>query len=447
MHGHDQNLVVMATGTGKTVVAGLDYRRLRDADQVDSLLFVAHREEILAQSLATFRHIMRRGSFGERFVAGERPSEWRHVFASVQSLARVDLERDLDPESFDMVIVDEFHHASAETKTYARLLNHLRPKVLLGLTATPERADGQSVLDWFGGRIAVELRLWEALERGLLAPFQYFGVHDGTDLQSIQWRRGTGYDVGELTNVYTADDMRLAIILQAVRDKVTDVGCMRALGFCVSIDHAEFMAKRFNDAGIPSISVTSRTASEARRAGLEALRSRDVNIIFTVDLFNEGVDVPEIDTVLFLRPTESATVFLQQLGRGLRLADDKPCLTVLDFIGNQHGNFRFDLRYRALTGSTRRGLQREIERGFPTLPAGCHIDLDRVAGELVLKNVRASLRIDWTDLVSELRRIGDCTLGTFLDETGLQLDDIYRRQRGGWAGLRRLARLDDRAAW
>ena len=262
VHGHDQNLVVMATGTGKTVVAGLDYRRLRDAGLADSLLFVAHREEILAQSLATFRHIMRRGSFGERFVAGERPSEWRHVFASVQSLARIDLERDLDPESFDMVIVDEFHHASAETKTYARLLEHLRPKVLLGLTATPERADGQSVLDWFGGRIAVELRLWEALERGLLAPFQYFGVHDGTDLQSIPWRRGTGYDVAELTNVYTAHDMRLAIILQALRDKVTDVGRMRALGFCVSVDHAEFMAKRFNDAGIPSISVTSRTASD-----------------------------------------------------------------------------------------------------------------------------------------------------------------------------------------
>jgi len=445
VHGHDQNLVVMATGTGKTVVAGLDYRRLRDAGRVDSLLFVAHREEILAQSLATFRHIMRRGSFGERLVAGERPSEWRHVFASVQSLARLDLERDLDPESFDMVIVDEFHHASAETKTYARLLKHLRPKALLGLTATPERSDGQSVLDWFGGRIAVELRLWEALERGLLAPFQYFGVHDGTDLQSIQWRRGTGYDVAELTNVYTAHDMRLAIILQALRDKITDVGRMRALGFCVSIDHAEFMAKRFNEAGIPSLSVTSRSASEDRRAGLEALRSRDVNIIFTVDLFNEGVDVPEIDTVLFLRPTESATVFLQQLGRGLRLADDKPCLTVLDFIGNQHGKFRFDLRYRALTGSTRRGLQREIERGFPKLPAGCHIDLDRVAGELVLKNVRASLRIDWTGLVSELRRIGDCTLSVFLDETGLQLDDVYRRQRGGWAGLRRLAGLDDPA--
>lgn len=219
---------------------------------------------------------------------------------------------------------------------------------------------------------------------------------------------------------------------------------MRALGFCVSIDHAEFMAARFNDAGIPARSVTSRTASPDRRAALTALRSRDVNILFTVDLFNEGVDIPEIDTVLFLRPTESATVFLQQLGRGLRLADDKPCLTVLDFIGNQAAEFRFDLRYRALTGVSRRGLAREIERGFPTLPPGCHIELDRVAADLVLRNVLSSLRIDWKGLVAELRQLGDVDLSTFLTETGLDLDDVYRRRRGGWAGLRRMAELDIR---
>jgi superfamily II DNA or RNA helicase len=444
VHGSWRNLVVMATGTGKTVVAGLDYRRLRDAGLVDSVLFVAHREEILSQSQAIFRHIMRSGSFGERFVAGERPQEWRHVFASVQSLARLDLEKDLSPDRFDMVVVDEFHHASEETKTYARLLEHITPKVLLGLTATPERADGLDVRVWFDGRTAAELRLWEALERGLLAPFQYFGLHDGTDLQHVRWKRGRGYDIAELTNVYTGHHARSRIILQALLDKVTDVGRMRALGFCVSIDHAEFMAERFNEAGIPSRAITSRTSSEDRRAGLLALRNRDSNVLFTVDLFNEGIDVPEIDTVLFLRPTESATVFLQQLGRGLRLADDKPCLTVLDFIGNQHAEFRFDLRYRALTGVSRRGLAREVDHGFPTLPPGCHIDLDRVAADLVLRNVQSSLRINWQGLVAELRRVGDVSLKTFLEETGLDVDDVYRRRRGGWAGLRRRAGLDDR---
>jgi superfamily II DNA or RNA helicase/HKD family nuclease len=443
VHGRHRNLVVMATGTGKTVVAGLDYRRLQDAGQVDSLLFVAHRDQILRQSQSTFAHIMRNGSFGEQFVGGERPSEWRHVFASVQSLAgHLD---EFDPDKFDMVIVDEFHHAGPETKTYARLLEHLRPKVLLGLTATPERADGQDILHWFDGRIAVELRLWEALERNLLAPFQYFGVHDGTDLSHVRWKRGTGYLPAELTNVYTAHEMRVRIILQTLQDKISDLGRMRAIGFCVSIDHAEFMARKFNDAGIPSAAVTSRTSPADRRSALEALRGREIKTVFTVDLFNEGVDIPEIDTVLFLRPTESATVFLQQLGRGLRLADDKPCLTVLDFIGNQSREFRFDLRYRALTGTTRRGLQHEIENGFPTLPAGCHLSLDRVASEVVLANVRSSLRIDWSGLTTELRRIGDCTLAGFLSETGLEIDDIYRRRRGGWAGLRRAAGLDSRS--
>ena len=447
IHDSFRNLVVMATGTGKTVVAGLDYRRLREMGQVDSLLFVAHREELLAQSVATFRHIMRDGSFGERFVSGERPTEWRHVFASVQSLSRLDLPAGLDRERFDMVIVDEFHHAAPETKTYSALLGHLRPKVLLGLTATPERADGQSVLGWFDDRVAVELRLWEALERGLLAPFQYFGLHDETDLRSVAWKRGSGYDPRQLSNIYTGHDARTRIVLQAVLDKVTDVSRMRALGFCVSIDHAEFMADRFNKANIPAAAITSRTGPEERRSALASLRDRRVNVLFTVDLFNEGIDVPEVDTVLFLRPTESATVFLQQLGRGLRLADDKPCLTVLDFIGNQARQFRFDLRYRALTGTSRRELAGEIERGFPTLPPGCHIQLDRVAGDLVLRNVRSSLRVDWKDLASELRRLGDVSLAEFLTETGLEAEDIYRRRRGGWAGLRRLAGVDrDRLA-
>lgn len=287
-------------------------------------------------------------------------------------------------------------------------------------------------------------RLWEALERGLLAPFQYFGLHDGTDLHHVRWKRGRGYDAAELTNVYTGHHARVLIVLQSLKDKITDIGRMRALGFCVSIEHANFMAEQFTEAGIPSKSVTSQTSSEERRAALLQLRNREVNALFTVDLFNEGVDVPEIDTVLFLRPTESATVFLQQLGRGLRLADDKPCLTVLDFIGNQHAEFRFDLRYRALTGVSRRGLVREVEHQFPTLPPGCHIALDRVVADIVLRNVQSSLRINWNGLAAELRGLGDISLATFLEETGLDLDDVYRRRRGGWTGLRRIAGLDER---
>ena len=442
LHGRMRNLVVMATGTGKTVVAALDYRRLRNQGKIESVLFVAHRQEILDQSLAMFRHVLRSGTFGERFVGGDRPRQWQHVFASIQSLAQLDLAVGLRPDLFDMVIVDEFHHASEETKTYATLLQHLRPKILLGLTATPERADGQDVRVWFGGHTAVELRLWEALEQGLLSPFQYFGIHDGTDLRSIRWKRGAGYDVVELTNLYTAHDARVAIVVQAVLDKITDVTAMRALGFCVSIDHAEYMASRFNQIGIPSLALSSRSSTAQRSEALDALRQRRVNVVFTVDLFNEGIDLPAIDTVLFLRPTESATVFLQQLGRGLRQAEDKPCLTVLDFIGHQHADFRYDLRYRALTGTSRPALARAIAEGFPTLPAGCRIELDRVASDLVLDNVRSSLRINWQSLAAELKRLGDCSLQEFLANAEVSLDDLYRRSRGGWTDLRRRAGFD-----
>ncbi|MBC6457060.1 DUF3427 domain-containing protein [Actinomadura sp. HBU206391] len=435
VHDHWRNLVVMATGTGKTVVAALDYRRLREAG-FDSLLFIAHRDEILRQSRATFCQVLRDGSFGEEYVNGRRPTEWRHVFGSVQSLAKLDLEN-LDPERFDVVVVDEFHHAAAPT--YARLLNHLKPKVLIGLTATPERADGQDIKHWFDDRIAVELRLWEALERNLLCPFQYFGLHDSTDLSGITWKRGQGYDQKELSNLYTGNDQRVALVLEAVRDKVSDVRRMRALGFCVSIEHAEYMAHCFNKAGIPARAVTSSPDSADRRQALGDLRDRKISAVFTVDLFNEGVDVPEIDTVLFLRPTDSATVFLQQLGRGLRLAEDKACLTVLDFIGNQDRRFRFDLRYRALTGTSRRELGRQIEQGFPYLPAGCHIDLDREVSRLVLANVRQALRINWKGLGAELSSLGHCSLPEFLTETGLELEDLYKGSRLGWVDLRRLA--------
>lgn len=202
VHRRRRNLVVMATGTGKTVVAALDYRRLQQAGEVESLLFVAHQEQILRQSRSVFRHVLRDGTFGETFVAGERPEKWRHVFASIQSLHRADIQ----PERFDMVIVDEFHHA--EAATYTRLLDALRPRILLGLTATPERADGQDVRRWFDGRTAVELRLWEALERQLLAPFQYFGVHDEVDLSTLRWKRGQGYDHTELGNLYTGHHAR-----------------------------------------------------------------------------------------------------------------------------------------------------------------------------------------------------------------------------------------------
>lgn len=446
-HKRHRNLVVAATGTGKTVIAALDYRSLCHAVQAGekgaarpSLLFVAHRKEILQQTLRTFRTVLRDGAFGELYVDGHRPDEWAHVFASIQSLAQLSRGQ-IQPDHFNVVIVDEFHHAAA--RTYTELLTDLAPCELLGLTATPERADGKSVLEWFDGRIAAELRLWEALDAQLLCPFQYFGVHDDVDISKVGWRRG-GYDVAGLENVYTGNDARLRLVLQALRAKVADPLAMRALGFCVSIAHAQFMAARFSEAGIPARAVSAISTAEERDDALRALRDRKVNALFAVDLFNEGVDIPEIDTVLFLRPTESATVFLQQLGRGLRQAPEsgKSCLTVLDFIGQSHCHFRFDRRFRALTGTTRAGLRRAIENGFPYLPAGCSLQLDRVAAGIVLDNIRQAIGSTKRSLVDELRSLGrDVNLAEFLRESDLELEDVYRGRGWSWTGIRREAGL------
>ncbi len=238
-HGRHRNLVVAATGTGKTIVSALDFKRLRQQMGDPTLLFVAHRQEILRQSVSAFRQVLRDGSFGQLYVDGHKPDEWRHVFASVQGLAQQDLQN-IDPKAFDVVIVDEFHHATAPT--YRRLLEHLQPRELIGLTATPERTDADDILHYFDNHIAVEMRLWDALERGLLCPFQYFGLSDNTDLSQVEWAR-KGYDVAALERVYTGDDARVKLVLQQLQDKLRNPHTMRALGFCVSIEHARFMAQ------------------------------------------------------------------------------------------------------------------------------------------------------------------------------------------------------------
>lgn len=442
--GHFRNLVVAATGTGKTIVAALDYKRLREELPGDRLLFVAHRREILDQSLKLFQVVLRDGSFGEVLAAGDRPDRWTHVFASVQSLHREKLA-EIPPDFFDVLIVDEFHHAAAET--YEDLLAHLKPRVLLGLTATPERADGKSILHYFGGRIASELRLWKALDQGLLSPFQYFGVGGGPDLAGVKWSRGR-YDTRGLSNVYTADHVFALRVVQELQKKVADVSKVRALAFCVDVAHAEFMAAAFNRAGIRSAAVSADTKDADRTRCLAELRSGELRCLFSVDLFNEGVDLPDVDTVLFLRPTESATIFLQQLGRGLRRSEKKECLTVLDFIGDAHRRFRFDLRYRAIVGGTRRSVEREVEAGFPSLPAGCVIQLDPHAQRAVLQNIRQQLGSGVRALVEDLRALAvakdggtNLTLAGFLEEAGVDLEDIYANGRC-WTSLRRAAGMD-----
>ncbi len=342
------------------------------------------------------------------------------------------------PPQFDVVVIDEFHHA--EAATYRRLLDRLHPGELLGLTATPERSDGVDVRSFFDGRTAYELPLGDALDQDLLCPFHYFGVADNTDLTVIEWSRGA-YDVTGLSELYTGNDGRARLVLKALDREVTDTSRMRALGFCVSVAHAEYMARVFTEAGIPSRALSGHTPLAMRAQAAAALRHREIRCLFTVDLFNEGVDLPDVDTLLLLRPTSSATVFLQQLGRGLRRTPGKPVLTVLDFIGQHRREYRFDLRYRALTGTSRSRLRQQIEHGFPFLPSGSQLVLDRVARDIVLDNVRGALSRSRRELIADLRSHGDLPLAEFLFESGRELADVYRRPGQSWTGLRREAGL------
>lgn len=439
--GKYKSLVVAATGTGKTVVAALDYKRLRRRHQDLKLLFVAHRREILEQSALTFRAVLRDGGFGEDWVDGRTPSQWRHVFASIQTIHANGVSR-FAADHFDMVIVDEFHHAMAET--YQALLKHVCPRYLLGLTATPERTDGRSVAELFEGASTTELRLWDALDEGILCPFQYFAINDDVDLQQVSWEGGK-YRVSELEQAYVArGEHRAALVFENVRRIVADWTSMRALGFCVSKRHAEFMAQQFQQFGASAAYVTADTPGPERDDLIRRLRDGELQVLFAVDLFNEGVDIPEVDTVLFLRPTESATVFIQQLGRGLRLCEGKPCLTALDFVGMHNTRFRFDLRLRAMTGQSRAAVARQVEEGFTHLPLGCTIEMDEIAKGRVLANLRAALPSNTRRLVEELRSLAggraDYPLAMYLAETGLDYDDLYRSDRC-YTALKRQAGL------
>lgn len=435
-HGRHRNLLIAATGTGKTVVAALDYRHLAEfGTNKPSLLFVAHQRELLRQAVRTYREVLRDPTFGEIFDGTNKPQTGRHVFATVQTLHRH--LSDFAPEHFDIVVIDEFHHA--EASTYQKVIDYLSPKELLGLTATPERGDGVNVQRFFDYRVAYELRLWDALQLGLVAPMHYFGVNDETDLSDLKWSRSSrAYDPDSLSEFYVKQgDSRVKLILNELQKRVLDLSNLKALGFCVSIDHARFMANRFKHFGIRSEAVTSETAPADRARAIERLRSGELKVLFTVNLFNEGIDIPELNTLLLLRPTESPIIFLQQLGRGLRKLPGKVC-TVLDFIGEQHESFDFERRYAALTGKSGKRLADEIANEFPALPAGTHLQLDRVSQERVLRNVKRIAGRSITQIRKLIQQEATTNLTDFLSSTGLSLEDIYRNKDvGGWTRLLR----------
>ena len=413
--GAKRALVQAATGVGKTYLAAFDSK------SYERVLFVAHREEILKQAAVSFRNVRNSEDFG--FFTGEEKSTDKSViFASVATLGRSEYlsEKYFAPDYFQYLVIDEFHHAVNEQ--YQRIVEYFKPQFLLGLTATPERMDGRNIYELCDYNVPYEISLKDAINKGMLVPFHYYGIYDDTDYSGLHLIRGR-YDEKELNETYIGNIHRHDLIYKYY----CKYGSKKALGFCCSRAHAEEMAKEFCERGIPSAAVYSNangTYSEEREKAIEKLKSGEIRVIFSVDMFNEGVDITSVDMVMFLRPTESPIVFLQQLGRGLRRSKGKEYLNVLDFIGNYEkaGRVRF-----LLTGRTMGKNEYYNPADRSEFPDDCLIDFDMKLIDLFSEmdkkhlKVRDQIRNEYYRVKELLGRIPSrMDLFTYMD------DDIYR---------------------
>lgn len=434
VHNRFKNLIVAATGTGKTVISAFDFKNFKKKHSSAKLLYIAHRKEILQQAQATFQGILRDNNFGELWVDGLEPECYDCVFASVQTLNNRIETLSLSDSFYDFIVVDEVHHIAANS--YRPIINYFKPKILLGLTATPERMDGEDILKDFCDTIASEIRLPEALNRKLLCPFQYFGITDSIDLSKVTWQNGR-YLPSELTRIYTQTDKRVGEIIDNLNKYLRDINDVRALCFCVTQEHAQFMTEKFLLRGLKANYLVSNNA-DFREQLKHKLLVKEINYLFVVDIFNEGVDIPDIDTVLFLRPTESLTIFLQQLGRGLRLAEGKECLTVLDFVGNSRPEYDFEGKFRALVGKTNTSIKKELEDDFPHLPLGCTINLEKKAKDFILQNIHNATLLNINQLLNKISNFKyqstlPLTLKNFSNFYHIPLQLIYKK--GTWKRL------------
>ncbi len=489
--GRKRHLIVAATGTGKTMIAAFDYRSFEAAfrarhGRAPRLLYVAHTERILRQARVMFAQVMRNLNFGGLLVGGEDGRPCEALFASIQSWNSKIGTKSLAPDYFDYVIVDEVHHG--EAKTWKKLLEWIAPQSLLGLTATPERADGLDITRHFEDRTTAELRLPDAIARRLLVPFRYFGVTDEIDLRDPALVTRGRYDMERVEQAYIErGDSWIEGVRRAIHSYVAEPLHMRALGFCAGVQHARTLAAVFERAreraesvgqrGMRAASLDGNDSVERRDEVVGQLRRGELQLLFVADLLNEGVDIPEVDTVLFMRPTDSLTIFLQQLGRGLRLCSktDKECLTVLDFVGQYRREFRFADRLDALLTDAAASIKTQVEHGFTALPPGCSITLEPIARTRVLEHIQAQLggrREQLIDLLRQLRERIERTPTQleYIEATALDPREMYSHGRDArWtyigllhsaglgaslamvealepflAGLRAVAALDDR---
>ena len=446
---NNKNLIIAATGTGKTAISAFDYKifnqRLKKENGREArLLFIVHREKILKQARSTFRSVMVDGNFGEIWTGNIKPScssNLDHLFITIQTLNNHISElSSFGADYYDYIVLDEVHHSQADS--YRKLFNVFQPQILIGLTATPERMDGKAITPDFNDRFSAEIRLQEALNQQLLSPFAYFCVTDDTvNLSRLACSADGKYDVKQLETQYVGNQERFGIIQDAINRYLSDPYDCKAVCFCCSIAHAEWMATMFNSNGYKAASVTSKNSSEIDNYS-ELLAHGEINYLCVADILNEGIDIPEIDTVLFLRPTESLTIFLQQLGRGLRLADGKTELTVLDFVAQASKKYNYESRFRALIGPTNTTVRQQVANGFTLLPRGCSINMELQAQQYILNNINDSifnlrrLRLEVEHFEHETGQA--LTLKNFLENFSLDWRLIYKTP-GSWTELKHQA--------
>ena len=438
--GNFKNLIVAATGTDKTVISAFDYQEFARTHSRARILFTAHREEILRQSLNTYRSVLQDANFGTLWVGANRPqeaNEYEHLFVSISMFnSRFDeFFALLDSDFYDYIVIDEAHHSQADS--YRKLFDHFQSQLLVGLTATPERMDGKDLRPDFGNRISAEIRLPQALQAGLLTPFQYLCISDDTDLSDDSLWSGQKYNIERLADKLCAKT-RARLIVDALHKYLADEYTCRALCFCVNKRHADFMAEQLRLYGFNAQSLTSDTPADERKQLAKDLREGTLHYLCVVDIFNEGVDIPEVDTVLFLRPTESLTIFLQQLGRGLRLSAGKTELTVLDFVAQANRKYDFASRFRALTLQPEKNIQKQIKEGFTLLPLGCSIVMEKKARQYILDNITSAI-YNKNRIVKEINSYSAIpTLTQFLENNGQDIRILYQGSNC-WSSLKRAA--------